>query len=71
MTSLRLIPNALAAPAAVREVIAWAVDDWLERTAPTGETGGSWSSVDIAEHVVRCLEQSGYRIAAPAGSEQL
>jgi hypothetical protein len=67
VTNLRSIPASPAAPASVREVIAWAVDDWLERTAPTEETGSVWSSVDIAEHVVQHLEQSGYRIAAPAG----
>lgn len=65
MTNLRSVPASPAAPASVREVIAWAVDDWLERTAPTGETGGTWSSVDIAEHVMQQLEASGYRIVRP------
>lgn len=65
MTNLRVVPVSPAAPASVREVIAWAVDDWLERTAPTTPEGGTWSSVDIAGHVMRQLEASGYRIAGP------
>lgn len=65
MTNLRLIPDSPAALGTVREVIAWAVDDWLESTAPTTPEGGTWSSADIAEHVMQQLEASGYRIAGP------
>ena len=62
--ALRAIPNDFAAHDAVREVVAGAIDDWLERTAPTEDTAAVWSCVDIAEHVMRRLENSGYRIAA-------
>lgn len=65
MTNLRLIPDSPAAPGTVREVIAWAIDDWLERTAHTDNSGAAWSSADIAERVLHCLERSGYRVVAP------
>lgn len=62
---MRPVSDQLAAPGTVREVVAYAIDDWLESTAPTGNSGAAWSSVDIAEHVVLQLEASGYRIAGP------
>lgn len=62
---MRPIPDQPAAPGTVREVVAYAIDDWLESTAPTEDTATTWSSVDIAEHVMRCLERSGYRVAGP------
>lgn len=62
MADLRLVPASPAAPGSAREVIAWAIDDWLEHTAPTEDAATTWSSAGIAEHVTRCLERSGYRI---------
>lgn len=67
MTSLRLIPDQPTAPATVREVIAWAIDDWLESTTPTEDMATTWCAADIAEHVMRQLEAAGYRVEKPAG----
>lgn len=69
MANLRVIPGQPAATASVREVIAWAIDDWLESTAPTEDTATTWCAADIAEHVVRQLEAAGYRVHLRAGSE--
>jgi hypothetical protein len=67
VTNLRLIPDTPAAPGTVREVIAWAIDDWLESTAPTDDQPGgeatTWCTADIAEHVIRQMEAAGCRIA--------
>lgn len=66
MTHLRLAEHSPTAPGSVHEVVAWAIDDWLEHTAPTDDMATTWSSVDIAKHVMQCLERSGYHITPSA-----